>query len=77
MIKKSKSRISRSVAHRKLFKLLRAKNEHRELLEARIVPVNTVCLKNGGGERGRGRGSRGDTLVSKIYVIAYMDGRKH
>ena len=29
-------------AHRELFKLLRAKNEHRELLEARIVRVNTV-----------------------------------
>ena len=29
-------------AHRELFKLLRAKNEHRELLEARIVLVNTV-----------------------------------
>ena len=25
------------------FKLLRAKNDHRELLEARIVLVNTVC----------------------------------
>ena len=50
------------MAHRKLFKLLRAKNEHRELLEARIVPVNTVCLKNGGGERGRG-GEEGDPVV--------------
>ena len=29
-------------AHCELFKLLRAKNEHRELLEARIVRVNTV-----------------------------------
>ena len=29
-------------AHREIFKLLRAKNEHRELLEARIVLVNTI-----------------------------------
>ena len=46
MTKKLKSRIIRNkivlAAHRELFQLLRAKNEHCELLEAQIVRVNTV-----------------------------------